>query len=67
MQPIPDKVVLDLERKKLFIDDVEFPWAIADEPRTRVLCAADDLPRCTVTFFAESIEAVPYKIAKVAE
>lgn len=29
---IPKNVTIDLDRKKLLIDGVEFPWMIADDP-----------------------------------
>lgn len=68
MPDIPAKAVLDLAKRKLFIDDEEFPYEMtAPGP---VLANGPDLGSiCTVTlsFFVEAIEALPIPERSEAE
>lgn len=60
MPDLANLVVLDLSRKKLFVDGVEFPWLISQEGPTFSALANPYEPRAvTVTFFADDVQVIP--------
>lgn len=60
MPDLAKLVVLDLARKKLFVDGVEFPWLISQEgPIFSALADPDDLRSVTLTFFTEDVRVIP--------
>ncbi|WP_159840193.1 hypothetical protein [Nocardia sp. CY41] len=60
MPELPKLVTLDLAKKKLFIDGVEFPWHISEEgPTLHTRTGQHDLRRVTLTFYAEDAEVIP--------
>lgn len=60
MPTMPKKITVDRREKKLYIDGVEFPWFITEEgPSAAGLSGRHEIPRVTLTVFAEDIEVIP--------
>lgn len=59
MPELPKLATVDLVRRKLFVDGVEFPWHISEDgARLDIPRRPDDLRRVTLTFYAERGELI---------
>lgn len=60
MTEFAKKITIDEQRKKLFINGVEFPWHVTEDGFyvTRLL-ANNEIPTVSFTVFAETVEVIP--------
>ncbi|HEY9314636.1 hypothetical protein [Williamsia sp.] len=58
MPDVPQKIVVDHEAQKLFVDGEEFPWLITEEGPTINPAGPDEIPTVTVTLFTAQVEEV---------
>ncbi|MGY2019385.1 hypothetical protein [Nocardia gipuzkoensis] len=57
MPEFPELVTLDLARKRLYVDGVQFPWIINEDGLTiNNLFTSARVPSVTVTFFPKDVE-----------
>jgi hypothetical protein len=68
MPKLPDKITLNLDTEKLYVDGEEFPWYIAEGAvEVTGLMDPHTIPMATVSFFAETIEVIPQRPTRRVE
>lgn len=60
MPELAGKVTIDLARKKLLFDGVEFPYYLSEEgPKLGGVMASGELRSVTITFYTADLEVIP--------
>ncbi|WP_072691758.1 hypothetical protein [Rhodococcus marinonascens] len=59
MPDVAKKAVLDLSKKKFYVDGEEFPWLITDPGPTLTQSLGYPLALMTLTLLADTVEVIP--------
>jgi hypothetical protein len=60
MTELAKKITVDMQNKKLLINDVEFPWFVTEEGfDVEGLLANNEIPTVGFRIFAETVEVIP--------
>ncbi|UVF60284.1 hypothetical protein SEA_MURP_10 [Gordonia phage Murp] len=60
MPEVPNKITIDRNQSKLFIDGVEFPWMIAEQgPDVDDIANRNAMPIVTIPIIASDVEVIP--------
>lgn len=60
MPELAKKITIDMQNKKLLINDVEFPWFVTEEGfDVEGLLGNNEIPTVSFRVFADTVEVIP--------